>query len=298
MIQIFKRNKKITKLFLLLFFLCCTAFLLIFYIESDKPITKKKQTAAKTTADKPTSISYCVTSLSDEEESTLVYHPTERVLSQFIRKKNQYIRNIWDEKSGWTTNVESWKIKKSETLEHFSYNTNGALYACKKKWSKGKLAKQSIVCLRNNGNIKNINLIHLNNKQNTDEIKDIRCNGTSIAITYQYGNVTIYNLLERLAFGGSSISGMFPEFFPLIFIRLFSSSAATGLVLDIFKTYGTDSLAGRITSILMSCTETCFYTMSVYFMTARVSKSRYTLAGALFSTAVGVVMSVLLAYLM
>lgn len=208
MIQIFKRNKKITKLFLLLFFLCCTAFLLIFYIESDKPITKKKQTAAKTTADKPTSISYCVTSLSDEEESTLIYHPTERVLSQFIRKKNQYIRNIWDEKSGWTTNVESWKIKESETLEQFSYNTNGALYACKKKWSKGKLAKQSIVCLRNNGNIKNINLIHLNNKQNTDEIKDIRCNGTSIAITYQYGNVTIYNLLERLAFGGSSISGM------------------------------------------------------------------------------------------
>ena len=201
-------NKKITKLFLLLFFLCCTAFLLIFYIESDKPITKKKQTAAKTTADKPTSISYCVTSLSDEEESTLIYHPTERVLSQFIRKKNQYIRNIWDEKSGWTTNVESWKIKKSETLEHFSYNTNGALYACKKKWSKSKLVKQSIVCLRNNGNIKNINLIHLNNKQNTDEIKDIRCNGTSIAITYQYGNVTIYNLLERLAFGGSSISGM------------------------------------------------------------------------------------------
>lgn len=124
MIQIFKRNKKITKLFLLLFFLCCTAFLLIFYIESDKPITKKKQTASKTTADKPTSISYCVTSLPDEEESTLIYHPTERVLSQFIRKKNQYIRNIWDEKSGWTTNVESWKIKKSETLEHFSYNTN------------------------------------------------------------------------------------------------------------------------------------------------------------------------------
>ncbi len=41
-----------------------------------------------------------------------------------------------------------------------------------------------------------------------DEIKDIRCNGTSIAITYQYGNVKIYNLLERQAFGGSSISGM------------------------------------------------------------------------------------------
>lgn len=71
-------------------------------------------------------------------------------------------------------------------------------------------------------------------------------------------------LLQKYA-ADSSISGMFPEFFPLIFIRLFSSSAATGLVLDIFKTYGTDSLAGRITSILMSCTETCFYTMSCLF---------------------------------
>ena len=204
----FQKKQENHKTIFVTVFLCCTAFLLIFYIESDKPITKKKQTASKTTADKPTSISYCVTSLPDEEESTLIYHPTERVLSQFIRKKNQYIRNIWDEKSGWTTNVESWKIKKSETLDHFSYNTNGALYACKKKWSKSKLVKQSIVCLRNNGNIKIINLIHLNNKQNMDEIKDIRCNGTSIAITYQYGNVKIYNLLERQAFGGSSISGM------------------------------------------------------------------------------------------
>ena len=49
---------------------------------------------------------------------------------------------------------------------------------------------------------------------------------------------------------------------PLIFIKLFSSSAATGLVLDIFKNYGTDSYIGMMTSILMSCTETCFYTMS------------------------------------
>ena len=122
-------------------------------------------------------------------------------------------------------------------------------------------------------------------------------NGAADGLKTVVGIVPTGKLLQKYA-ADSSISGMFPEFFPLIFIRLFSSSAATGLVLDIFKTYGTDSLAGRITSILMSCTETCFYTMSVYFMTARVSKSRYTLAGALLSTAVCVVMSVLLAYLM
>lgn len=79
------------------------------------------------------------------------------------------------------------------------------------------------------------------------------------------------------------------------FYQAFSSSAATGLVLDIFKNYGTDSYIGMMTSILMSCTETCFYTMSVYFMAAKVTKTRYTLAGALTATAAGIAASVVLA---
>ena len=81
---------------------------------------------------------------------------------------------------------------------------------------------------------------------------------------------------------------------PVIIVKLFSSSAATGLVLDIFKNYGTDSRIGMMTSILLSCPETCFYTMSVYYMAAKVSKTRYTLAGALTATAAGVAASVVL----
>ena len=84
------------------------------------------------------------------------------------------------------------------------------------------------------------------------------------------------------------------ELVPLTVVRLFSSSAATGLALDIFKTYGTDSRIGFLASLMMSCTETVFYTMSVYFMTAKVKKTRYTLAGALFATLAGIVASVLL----
>ena len=45
----------------------------------------------------------------------------------------------------------------------------------------------------------------------------------------------------------------------------------------------------------MSCTETIFYTMSVYFMTAKVTKTRYTLPGALISTLAGLAASVFLA---
>lgn len=84
------------------------------------------------------------------------------------------------------------------------------------------------------------------------------------------------------------------ELVPLSLIRMFSSSAATSLVLDIFKQYGPDSYIGRLTSIIMSCTETIFYTMAVYFMTAKVKKTRYTLAGALVATFTGIVASVVI----
>ena len=65
--------------------------------------------------------------------------------------------------------------------------------------------------------------------------------------------------------------------------------------MDIFKNAGPDSYAGMLTSILMSCTETVFYTMSVYFLAARVTKTRYTLTGALLATLAGTVASILLA---
>jgi spore maturation protein B len=93
-------------------------------------------------------------------------------------------------------------------------------------------------------------------------------------------------------------AGLPSQLIPLIIVRLFSSSAATGLSLDIFKEYGTDSYIGTSASILMSCTETCFYTMSVYFIAANVKKTRWTLAGALISTAAGVIASVWLAKVM
>lgn len=90
----------------------------------------------------------------------------------------------------------------------------------------------------------------------------------------------------------TSYIGFPGELVPLAIVRMFSSSAATGLILDIFKQYGTDSQIGLIASIMMSCTETIFYTMSVYFMAVKVKKTRYTLAGAIVATLVGIVASV------
>ena len=96
----------------------------------------------------------------------------------------------------------------------------------------------------------------------------------------------------------SEVIGFPGELVPLTVVKMFSSSAATGLLLDIFKEYGTDSYIGLIASISMSCTETIFYTMSVYYMAAKVTKTRFTLGGAVFATFAGLIASVILAGMM
>ena len=84
------------------------------------------------------------------------------------------------------------------------------------------------------------------------------------------------------------------EAVPLTIMRLISSAASTGLLLDLFERYGPDSFTGRFVSIMMSSTETIIYTMSIYFMSVKVTKTRFTLAGALLCNLVGIVASLLI----
>ena len=101
--------------------------------------------------------------------------------------------------------------------------------------------------------------------------------------------------LAELLKGVGEFVGIPQEVLPVILVKMVSNSAATGLVLDIFKNFGPDSHIGMLVSIMMSSTETIFYTMSVYFLAAKVTKTRYTLAGALFATFAGIAASVVLA---
>lgn len=121
---------------------------------------------------------------------------------------------------------------------------------------------------------------------------------TLIGLMVAVGVLRTSGILDFIASGIGLLTqriGIPAELIPLIIVRLFSSSAATGLSLDIFSRFGTDSYVGLVTSILMGCTETVFYTMSVYFMAAGIKKTRWTLAGALLATLAGVLASIVLA---
>ena len=96
------------------------------------------------------------------------------------------------------------------------------------------------------------------------------------------GNL-ISPLTERLGYPTETV--------PLTLMRLVSSSASTGLLIDLYENYGPDSFIGRFTSVMMSSTETVFYTMSIYFMSIKITKTRFTLAGALLANFAGILMS-------
>lgn len=140
-------------------------------------------------------------------------------------------------------------------------------------------------------------IYHCFTKGATDGIKTVaEIAPTLIGLMVAVGVLRASGFLQYLGNLFGRLTGDFPqEVISLFIVKMISSSAATGLALDIFKEYGTDSYAGLVTSLALSSTETIFYTMSVYYMAIRITKTRWTLAGAFLATVAGLIMSMLLA---
>lgn len=140
-------------------------------------------------------------------------------------------------------------------------------------------------------------IYHCFTKGATDGIKTVaEIAPTLIGLMVAVGVLRASGFLQYLGNLFGRFTGDFPqEVINLFIVKMISSSAATGLALDIFKEYGTDSYAGLVTSLALSSTETIFYTMSVYYMAIGITKTRWTLAGAFLATVAGLIMSMLLA---
>jgi len=75
--------------------------------------------------------------------------------------------------------------------------------------------------------------------------------------------------------------GIPPETVGLLLVRPVSGSAALGLGSELINTYGPNSSVGRTAAVMLGCSETTFYTVSVYFGAAGIRKSRYAIPAAL-----------------
>jgi len=102
------------------------------------------------------------------------------------------------------------------------------------------------------------------------------------------------NMLLKLFSPISNVTGFPSELMSLSLTKMFSSSAATGILIDIFKNHGPDSIIGITASIIMSSTETVFYTLSIYSASAGIKNTRYTVICALIANLAGIIASYIL----
>ncbi len=80
-----------------------------------------------------------------------------------------------------------------------------------------------------------------------------------------------------------NLIGFPTEAIPLLIMKPISSSASTGLFLDLMKNYGADSFVSRFSAILLGSTETIFYVLTLYSTAAGIKNTRYCLKGAMLS---------------
>lgn len=90
----------------------------------------------------------------------------------------------------------------------------------------------------------------------------------------------------------TSLIGMPPEALPMALMRPLSGSGSLGLMTEIMKVHGPDSLIGVLVSTMYGSTETTFYVLAVYFGAVGVSNFRHAVAAGLIADLVGMLAAV------
>ena len=92
--------------------------------------------------------------------------------------------------------------------------------------------------------------------------------------------------------------GFPPEVLPMAIIRPLTGGGSAGVVADLAKEYGTDSLITRMAGTMFGSTETTFYVLAVYFGAVNVKKTRHALPAGLIADIVAIFLSVYIIRLM
>ena len=110
--------------------------------------------------------------------------------------------------------------------------------------------------------------------------------------TFDYIIDGIKNLFAAIGTDTRFVDGI-----PTALIKPLSGSGARGMMIDTMKAHGTDSFAGRLSCILQGSSDTTFYIIAVYFGAVNIKDTRYSVGAMLLADFVGIVTSIILAYL-
>jgi len=95
-----------------------------------------------------------------------------------------------------------------------------------------------------------------------------------------------------------SALGIPVDVLPMAIVRPLSGGASLGIVGQVLKADGPNSMAGRMVSVMAGSTETTFYVLAVYFGAIGIKKVRHTLPAALLADIAGMAAAILMVRLM
>lgn len=84
------------------------------------------------------------------------------------------------------------------------------------------------------------------------------------------------------------------ELLPMCLMRPLSGSGTLGLLSDLVKEFGPDSLLARTGGTIYGSTETTFYIIAVYFGAVNVRRTRHAVPAGLIADAVGIIASIII----
>ena len=87
-------------------------------------------------------------------------------------------------------------------------------------------------------------------------------------------------------------TGFPAELVPLTILRSLTGSGSLAFTTDLIKTYGPDSVIGRMAATLYGSSETTFYVLAVYFGAVGVRRTRHAVAAALIGDLVAAIATV------
>ncbi|GAW84894.1 conserved hypothetical protein [Bathymodiolus platifrons methanotrophic gill symbiont] len=105
-------------------------------------------------------------------------------------------------------------------------------------------------------------------------------------------------LMNALRYGilQANLDTRFIDAMPTALMKPFSGSGARAMMVDTMQTYGADSFAGRLSSIVQGSTETTFYVLAVYFGSVGIKNIRHALACGIIADFAGIVSAIFIAY--
>lgn len=98
-------------------------------------------------------------------------------------------------------------------------------------------------------------------------------------------------------FSGVGLNTDFVDALPTAFMKPLSGSGARAMMIETMNTYGADSFAGRVSSVIQGSTETTFYVLALYFGAVNIKRTRYALTCGLIADLAGIVAAIGISYL-